>query len=165
MAATLGGLPQVQKNLKEAARKYKEAIAAAQYVEAADLVRMAQAITPLATGALRASIFIKSIVNGRGGPRTKVGFSAPYAHLQHSHTSWKHRVGQALFLSTPLKTIQSGFVARVAARAKRFYETGVSISMTDIFPKVMSPRQKKSKAHRAYLKKVSERSKAKRKGR
>jgi len=74
---------------------------AALYEEAEEIMAEAKALTPVDTGALRASGFVSppsggSVELGFGGPAT------PYAIIVHEDLSAFHPVGQAKYLEQPL---------------------------------------------------------------
>ncbi len=67
-----------------------------------DLQQKAQDLTPIDTGALRASAFTEADRQGEN-PSVIVGFEEEYAIYVHENLEAHHDVGQAKFLEQPLK--------------------------------------------------------------
>lgn len=95
------------------------AFAVALYQEAQIEATECKKVTPVDTGALRASIHVENPVrNGRmvsvaivaGGP------SAPYAYTVHEDLEAFHKHGQARYIAQPLEEAAPSLGARVAAR-------------------------------------------------
>ena len=76
-----------------------------------DLQQKAQDLTPVDTGALRASAFTEA-ENGRN-PSVIVGFEEEYAIFVHENLEAHHDVGQAKFLEQPLKENIDKYVKNV----------------------------------------------------
>lgn len=66
-----------------------------------DVMNEAKRITPVDTGALRASGYTQTM-SGPEGVEIGIGFSANYALYVHENLEAHHDVGQAKFLETPM---------------------------------------------------------------
>ena len=92
--------------------------AIALYREAERIMTAAKALTPVLTGALRASGQVASPEVHGDGARVTMGFgnsAVGYAIHVHENLQARHPVGQAKFLEQPLNEARSGMDARLAA--------------------------------------------------
>jgi hypothetical protein len=76
-----------------------------------DLQQKAQDLTPVRTGALRASAFTEA--ESGSNPSVIVGFEEEYAIYVHENLEANHDVGQAKFLEQPLKENSDKYVGHV----------------------------------------------------
>lgn len=77
-----------------------------------DLQQKAQDLTPVRTGALKASAFTEADKQGKN-PSVIVGFEEEYAIYVHENLEAHHDVGQAKFLEQPLKENSDKYVGHV----------------------------------------------------
>lgn len=83
---------------------------------AMETIAVAQPLTPILEGALRASINQSETVESGGVVSTAVRSSLIYAARQHEETSWKHpRGGQAKYLDEARKQTEAR-LASIAAK-------------------------------------------------
>lgn len=113
------GLQQFVVRLDRVARVVPEKVARALYEEAQEIRTRSMRLTPVDTGALRASHVVSGpervgnvteVVIGVGGP------AAPYAVYVHENLDARHPVGQAKFLQDAVLGALPGFARRIAAR-------------------------------------------------
>lgn len=131
LAMTIEGSLEVRKALQELGNQAPDAVKAALYQEATELLNDADALVPRDTGALAASKFQQfdnsdgiAVVVGYGGA------AAPYALKVHENPRsgvtggvspsgklYKHwaAVGQWKYLETPFKARVDGFTSRIGA--------------------------------------------------
>lgn len=76
-----------------------------------DLQQKAQDLTPVRTGALKASAFTEA--ESGSNPSVIVGFEEEYAIFVHENLEAHHDVGQAKFLEQPLKENADKYVEYV----------------------------------------------------
>jgi hypothetical protein len=76
-----------------------------------DLQQKAQDLTPVDTGALRASAFTEA--ESGNNPSVIVGYTEEYAIFVHENLEAHHPVGQAKFLEQPLKENADKYVEYV----------------------------------------------------
>lgn len=76
-----------------------------------DLQQKAQDLTPVDTGALRASAFTEA--ESGSNPSVIVGYTEEYAIFVHENLEAHHPVGQAKFLEQPLKENADKYVKYV----------------------------------------------------
>lgn len=76
-----------------------------------DLQQKAQDLTPVDTGALRASAFTEA--ESGSNPSVIVGYTEEYAIFVHENLEAHHPVGQAKFLEQPLQENTDKYVGHV----------------------------------------------------
>lgn len=113
-------------NLEKLAKEFAlEDIAAALRAEAEVVAEASKRLTPVDTGALRASHVVGdpvvdnssvSVTIGVGGP------SAPYAVIVHEVVEYHHPVGQSKFLQTAVSNYARIFAARMALRLRGMFK-------------------------------------------
>lgn len=85
-----------------------------------DLQQKAVDITPINTGALRASAFTEA--ESGGNPSVIVGFEEEYAIFVHENLEAHHPVGQAKFLEQPLKENADKYVGHVRDKVQELID-------------------------------------------
>lgn len=83
----------------------KDGLATQLYQSAEEVMAKAKELTPVDTGALRASGHVQPPVEDARGVSVELGFggpAAPYAVYVHENLDARHTVGQAKFLEEPL---------------------------------------------------------------
>ena len=85
-----------------------------------DLQQKAVDITPIDTGALRASAFTEA--ESGGNPSVIVGFEEEYAIYVHENLEAHHDVGQAKFLEQPLKENADKYVGHVRDKVQELID-------------------------------------------
>jgi hypothetical protein len=115
--------------LMEAARG---SVDAALYQEGLAVDALAVSKIPVDTGRLRATHYV-SPPTDEGPLRSvvEVGFGTDYAVFVHEDTAARHVTGEAKFLEKALAQRASGFTERLARRAKKLFEAGVSVAAID----------------------------------
>ena len=86
-----------------------------------DLQQKAQDLTPVRTGALRASAFTEADRQGRK-PSITVGFEEEYALFVHENLEAHHNNGQAKFLEQPLKENADKYVEYVRDKVQELID-------------------------------------------
>lgn len=85
-----------------------------------DLQQKAVDITPIDTGALRASAFTEA--ESGSNPSVIVGFEEEYAIFVHENLEAHHPVGQAKFLEQPLKENSDKYVKYVRDKVQELID-------------------------------------------
>lgn len=85
-----------------------------------DLQQKAQDLTPVDTGALRASAFTEA--ESGSNPSVIVGFEEEYAIFVHENLEAHHPVGQAKFLEQPLKENSDKYVKYVRDKVQELID-------------------------------------------
>lgn len=85
-----------------------------------DLQQKAVDITPIDTGALRASAFTEA--ESGSNPSVIVGFEEEYAIFVHENLEAHHPVGQAKFLEQPLKENADKYVGHVRDKVQELID-------------------------------------------
>jgi hypothetical protein len=114
--------------LNNGGMKAASAAGRAIYEEATDIINEAVGLTPVDTGALRASAHVNSPSYSTGGVEVILGFggaSAPYALYVHENLEAHHPVGQAKFLETPVEQHIPGMVNRIADETDRMLKESI----------------------------------------
>lgn len=124
MRLDVKGLRDMAKALQKEPDRARALLASAMTTEAERIMAQAKRLTPVDTGALRASGHVQKpkviprtrieVVLGFGGP------SVPYAVYVHENLDAHHKVGQAKFLEQPLFLAQDGLAERLATEVRRF---------------------------------------------
>lgn len=86
-----------------------------------DLQQKAVDITPIDTGALRASAFTEADRQGKN-PSVIVGFEEEYAIYVHENLEAHHDIGQAKFLEQPLKENSDKYVKYVRDKVQELID-------------------------------------------
>jgi hypothetical protein len=122
LTITYSGLKEAMQGLSAMAEKMPEAIGQAIYEEAETIMTEAKELTPVDTGALRASghvekpeiscstVTVELGFGGQAGGGKEIG----YAFYVHENLEAHHTVGQAKFLETPLTDRQEDIQERIA---------------------------------------------------
>lgn len=85
-----------------------------------DVINEAKRITPVDTGALRASGHVVGVNDmGQGEVTLDLGFSAEYAAPVHENRAARHEVGRAKFLEEPLILKSGELLPRIARMMDR----------------------------------------------
>lgn len=120
---SLTGVEKVAKKVQDYGAKAGRHVAASLYYEAELMMTEAKRLTPVDTGALRASGIVEQPVIGLGGfgsdVSVRLGFggpAAPYAVYVHENLdpNVQHKVGQAKFLETAVLNGVVGLAERIA---------------------------------------------------
>jgi hypothetical protein len=106
--------------------KYKDkatsVIAPALYQEAEAIMTQAKMLTPVDTGALRASGHVRRPVVSAQSVSVTLGFggtAAPYAVYVHEDLTKRHPVGQAKYLEQPFNAAKQSMAERIANKVAR----------------------------------------------
>jgi hypothetical protein len=116
------GFRELKKALKQQGPRAEQSLARALFTEGERIMTEAKRLTPVDTGALRASGHVQKPVIRRGRIEVTLGFggpSAPYAVIVHENLNVRHQVGQAKFLEKPLNEAARGLAERIAAEVRR----------------------------------------------
>lgn len=120
MSLTLVAGAQFANKLRGAAQAGPQALVAALYQEAQEILTIAkERYVPVDTGALRASGFVEPPTLTPNGATMSIGFggpSAPYAVIVHEDLTKRHRVGEAKYLEIPLRARIEGMQAVLSMR-------------------------------------------------
>lgn len=113
------GFDSIRRALERFAREAPEALAAAVYQEGLAIEANATKRTPVDTGRLRATHYVTPPV--RQGDRlvVEVGYGTEYAVYVHEVTDAAHGTGEAKFLEKAMNERASGYLERLARRAKK----------------------------------------------
>lgn len=119
MASIFNGAANAMRDIKKLKLVSPDLFAVALFQEAQVEAKEAKRLTPVDTGALRASIIVTE--PQRQGRRIWVtieagGPSAPYGFYVHEDLEAFHRYGQAKFIEQPLNESRPYLPARIAAR-------------------------------------------------
>jgi hypothetical protein len=112
------GFPEMARRLQGTARAIRDAAATALRTEHELVMTTAKSLTPVDTGALRASGHVNETLDAGGVLRSAGGFGGPaldYAVYVHEDLTALHRVGQAKFYEIPLVEATRGMAERLAA--------------------------------------------------
>lgn len=85
-----------------------------------DLQQKAQDLTPVNTGALKASAFTEA--ESGSNPSVVVGFEEEYAIYVHENLEAHHNIGQAKFLEQPLKENSDKYVKYVRDKVQELID-------------------------------------------
>lgn len=111
----------------------QEALPAALHLEAERIVTEAKKLTPVRTGALRASGHVQPPEVSRGRVSVTLGFGGPagsgnvgdtnvadvgYAVIVHENLTAYHPVGQAKYLEEPLRAAEPQLAKRIAQNVR-----------------------------------------------
>jgi hypothetical protein len=143
------GLEEVIRELNRRSQAIQNATEQSLQEVALDVIGKARELAPLDTGDLRSSGYAKV-----EGLNVELGFTAPYALIQHERLDFKHpRGGQAKYLEQPLKqnidnyiqhiannasqaTQNPGFFRRVVNKIKNFFGAGNSSGSSNNTPNI-----------------------------
>lgn len=95
------------------------------YQESEKIMIDAKRLTPVLTGDLRNSGFVRPPLLRKTGVSVELGFggvAAPYAVFVHERVDLKHNVGQAKFLEAAFVARKDAVVLRLTEELKRFYK-------------------------------------------
>ena len=116
--AEVRGADKVKERLRELAKEYPEAAKKAIYAEAQVIMAEAVQQTPVDTGRLRASAYVKP-EDEHGKTTVALGFGAEYALAVHERVEVPHAEGTgSKFLSRPVDAHRASFGHDVAERIK-----------------------------------------------
>ncbi|HXH11157.1 MAG TPA: HK97 gp10 family phage protein [Alphaproteobacteria bacterium] len=125
MPITLRGLPETLQALAALNGDVQAVLPGALFQVGEQIMTEAKALTPVDTGALRASGTVLPpeqdgttvrVVLGFGGP------AIPYALRQHEDVTLRHTVGQAKFLEQPFNAIAGQLDTHLAAAVRRIVQ-------------------------------------------
>jgi len=115
----MDGGKDLHRRMKDAQKRIPTALERAVYAEALLVEQVSRSLTPVLTGALRAS-HVTGLPETSGGEITVSitvgGPAAPYAVFVHERLDLHHTNGQAKFLETAVLAAAPGFADRVARR-------------------------------------------------
>jgi hypothetical protein len=114
----LTGGDEARRTLRALGDNAGAAMGAALYLEAERIMADSRPLVPVDTGALRASGHVRPAVEGANRVSVIFGYGGPakkYAVPQHQRTDYRHRVGQAKYLSEPTLAAVSGMPQRIGA--------------------------------------------------
>lgn len=163
MAKELKGVAAAKKELREIAKLYPAAAAAALYQEAITVIARALPRTPVQFGVLRSSAYA-SPPTDEEEPRARAGFGTAYAAYQHERKNLRHpRGGEAFYLRTAFDETQRGFDERMAERIKKNAAAGVGIKGVPAAVPTSPSATAMNRAHRKGLRaKLKEQKKSQR---
>jgi hypothetical protein len=120
---------EIQRTLREVARRYADAFAAALYQEglALDALANSNDYIPVDTGRLRATHYVAPPVITGKRIRVEVGYGVEYAIYVHERRELRHPVGRAQWLLAAFAVRASGFFGRLAARTLQNAKKGVGV--------------------------------------
>lgn len=126
MKLTVTGMRQLERRLKQLAKEYPQAAAAALYQEGMRLWADAAKRAPVEFGVLRNSAYATPPIDRNGQAVVEVGFGTEYAWVQHQRTDYEHpRGGEAKYLENALNALRSGYVERMIEGIKKNVAAGV----------------------------------------
>jgi len=117
----LEGFVELTKKLNKSISEISDVIQNALLDCGNDLQQKAVDITPIDTGALRASAFTEADRQGKN-PSVVVGFEEEYAIYVHENLEAHHPVGQAKFLEQPLKENADKYVEYVRDKVQELID-------------------------------------------
>lgn len=118
----LKGTKEMRKALRRLGDRAEFAMKRALTTEAEKVMAKAKRLTPVDTGALRASGHVQPPVVRPGTIEVTLGFGGPsasYAVFVHERTELNHTVGQAKYLEQPVNEAARGLADRLAAELRR----------------------------------------------
>mgnify|MGYP000935691953 CR=1 FL=1 len=118
----LKGTREMEKALRKLGDKAEFAMKRALTTEAEKVMAIAKRLTPVDTGALRASGHVQRPVVDKNKIEVTLGFggsAASYAIFVHERTELRHTVGQAKFLEQPVNEAARGLADRLAQELRR----------------------------------------------
>jgi hypothetical protein len=119
------GLNELVQAIKHLEDRYKEALAAAIYQEAAAVMAESLREVPVDVGRLRQSHYVAP-PDDLDNPVAQAGYGARYGIYVHERTDMKHNAPtKDHFLSDPLARATGGYAARVANRVKENLQKGI----------------------------------------
>lgn len=122
----VSGTKRIKKNLLKANRLGKSALTAALYQEGQQIARDSRDRTPIDTGLLRDTIYVRR--PRIGNPDVEIGYGAFYAVFVHERTELRHKVGSAKFLQRAINRAMRGYVRRITARTSKNIKSKSGIS-------------------------------------
>jgi hypothetical protein len=130
--ATGATVDRLAARLVELMENARGSVDAALYQEGLAVDALAVSKIPVDTGRLRATHYV-SPPTDEGPLRSvvEVGFGTDYAVYVHEDTAARHVTGEAKFLEKAMNQRASGFTERLARRAKKLFEAGVSVVAID----------------------------------
>lgn len=130
------GLDEVIKAMAHLAKRQKEALAAAEYQEAASVMLESLKECPVDSGRLRQSHYVAP-ADDLDNPIVQVGYGARYGLVVHERGDLKHGAPtKDHFLSDPIARVSEGYGQRIAKRTQQNLNTGVDRkSVGGAFPK------------------------------
>ncbi len=122
LTVQITGVHELLTNVERIAADLRERIAGAMVAEAETIMAEAKGLTPVDTGALRASGHVNPPDVTGDSVTVTMGFGGPaidYAIFVHENLEAHHPVGQAKYLEQPLMASAKDLPARIAARVKQ----------------------------------------------
>lgn len=119
------GLPEIKGKLKALLAAYPEATRAAIYQKGLQIAGDAVKLTPVATGFLRRSNYVKP--PDSKGLNGEIGYGASYAVPVHERTDVAHPQGEAKFLDKAINAHRINFVRDVGTFAATNAKNGTKI--------------------------------------
>ncbi len=121
LTVEITGLDALLTSVDRAVTDLRARCAAAMYQEAEVIMAEAKSLTPVDTGALRASGHVNEPDVSENEVTVTMGFGGPavdYAIYVHENLAAFHDDGQAKFLEQPLMIAANDLVSRIADRVK-----------------------------------------------
>ena len=118
----LKGTREMQKALRKLGDRAEFGLKRALTTEGERVMAIAKRLTPVDTGALRASGHVQSPVVTKDQIEVTLGFGGPsasYAVYVHERTELRHIAGQAKFLEQPVNEAARGLADRLALELRR----------------------------------------------
>lgn len=118
------GEKKIKQNLAKAVVSYQDALAAATYVEALNILKESRKRVPVETGRLRNTGY--AAPPGKiSNPVAQVGYDTEYAVPVHERVEVFHEVGGPLYLKSVVDKHTAGYSTRISRRAKALQRMGV----------------------------------------
>jgi hypothetical protein len=118
------GADKIKAAMKQSIGTVNEAIGAAIYEEAQDIISKSVPLVPVDSGRLRASHYVAPPKDSSKGPTVEMGYGTTYAIPVHERTDVRHVTGQAKYLEQPVAAAKSGYASRIAERTRKNLRSG-----------------------------------------
>jgi hypothetical protein len=130
------GIKELVEMVQQLGERYKQALAAALYQEAAAVMTESLKEVPVDVGRLRQSHYVAPPDN-LDNPVAQAGYGAHYGVYVHERTDAKHNSPtKDHFLSDPLTRATGSYADRIAKRTKDNVQSGIGISnVSSLYPK------------------------------
>lgn len=114
-------------------KKASAALAEALYAEGSEVMKLAKRMTPVDTGWLRNSAYLKRPDTGSAKPTIEAGYAAAYAEYVHDAPAGTNfQVGESKFLEKAVRRRQQRMLGMITRRMKRYIATGtVQVAKSD----------------------------------
>lgn len=146
------GVEKVIDNFRKLGKLGVQAVCAAMYAEASNIMLESQRLVPVDLGWLRGSQYVTLPDPKETRPYTELGYAASYAvpvHEAPSNRNWQTPGTGPKYLQRPLNKVRTKLAQQIAKRAKGIIESGKTPNLVPgavpTTPKNKGPNPKKGK--------------------